>query len=277
MSVTFKNLKRDAVIFSELRKGPVWWEKFKADDSLYIEVRKDNNVNVYFEGGSIARIHYCSRHKKLQVFTHYKYLGLDSSDRTYVECSDIIGDKIASVLELVKKKYSQKHSVNGVVPKEKWSEKYIQGNIILNSRDVHLDSEFAYKEGDTDIRIDLVRVVDGVVKFVELKRLDDARMLKSTDDSPEVVEQMVRYSEFIDKHKSDILNYYHTLYEIKYSLGLPVPASLPESVCIRPELLIFDRWESADPAREMHRRRMEEILSRENIEYKIISDCKKPK
>lgn len=275
MSVTFKNLKKGAVIFSELRKGPVWWEKFKADDSLYIEVRKDNNVNVYFEGGTIARIHYCSKHKKLQVFTHYKYLGLDRSDRTYVECSDIIGDKIASVLELVKKKYSQKHSVNGVVPKEKWSEKYIQGNIILNSRDVHLDSEFAYKEGDTDIRIDLVRVVDGAVKFVELKRLDDARMLKSTDDSPEVVEQMVRYSEFIDKHKSDILNYYQTLYEIKSSLGLPVPASVPESVCIIPELLIFDRWESAHPAREVHRRRMEEILSRENIEYKIISDCRK--
>lgn len=272
MSVTFKNLKKDAVIFSELRKGPAWWEKFKADDSLYIEVRKDNNVNVYFEGGSIARIHYCSRHKKLQVFTHYKYLGLDSSDRTYVECSDIIGDKIASVLELVKKKYSQKHSVDGVLPKGKWSEKYIQGNIILNSRDVHLDSEFAYKEGDTDIRIDLVQVVDGAVKFVELKRLDDARMLKNTDESPEVVEQMVRYSEFIDKHKSDILNYYQTLYEIKSSLGLPVPVSLPESVCIRPELLIFDRWKSAHPARERHRRRMEEILSRENIAYKIISD-----
>ena len=275
MSVTFKNLNKDAVIFSELRKGPAWWEKFKADDSLYIEVRKDNNVNVYFEGGCIARIHYCSRHKKLQVFTHYKYLGLDSSDRTYVECSDIIGDKIASVLELVKKKYSQKHSMNGVVQKEKWSEKYIQGNIILNYRDVHLDSEFAYKEGDTDIRIDLVRVVDGDVKFVELKRLDDTRMLKSTDDSPEVVEQMVRYSEFIVKHKSDILNYYQTLYEIKFSLGLPVPASRPESVCIRPELLIFDRWESAHPARETHRRRMEEILSRENIEYKIISDFRK--
>lgn len=274
MSVTFKNLKKDAVIFSELRKGLAWWEKFKADDSLYIEVRKDNNVNVYFEGGSIARIHYCSRHKKLQVFTHYKYLGLDRSDRTYVECSDIIGDKIASVLELVKKKYSQKHSVDGVVPKEKWSEKYIQGNIILNSRDVHLDSEFAYKEGDTDIRIDLVRVVDGAVTFVELKRLDDARMLKSTDESPEVVEQMIRCSEFIDKHKSDILNYYKMLYEIKSNIGLPVPASHPEYVNINPELLIFDRWEKSHPARDKHRSRMEEFLSREGIAYKIVGDWK---
>ena len=41
MSVVFMNLKKNAVIFTVLRKDHVWWEKFKTDDSLYIEVRKD--------------------------------------------------------------------------------------------------------------------------------------------------------------------------------------------------------------------------------------------
>ena len=56
--------------------------------------------------------------------------------------------------------------------------------------------------------------------------------------------------------------YYKMLYEIKSNLGLPVPASHPEYVNINPELLIFDRWEKSHPARDKHRSRMEELLSR---------------
>ena len=92
MAVTFDTLKPDARIFLELNNNPHWWNRFKEDSSLYIEVRKDNQVNVYFEGGSIARIHYCSKHKKLQVFTHHKYLGLPAPSKSslYIECSDFI-------------------------------------------------------------------------------------------------------------------------------------------------------------------------------------------
>ena len=52
MAVTFDTLKPDARIFLELNNNPHWWNRFKEDSSLYIEVRKDNQVNVYFEGGS---------------------------------------------------------------------------------------------------------------------------------------------------------------------------------------------------------------------------------
>lgn len=55
MAVTFETLKPEARIFLELNNNPHWWKQFKEDTSLYIEVRKDNQVNVYFEGGSIAR------------------------------------------------------------------------------------------------------------------------------------------------------------------------------------------------------------------------------
>ena len=271
MAVTFATLKKDATIFSELNKNPGWWETFEEDNSLYIEIRKDNQVNVYFEGGSIARIHYCSKHKKLQVFTHHKYLGITEDKPTYPECSSFIGNVINNVLSLVKKNYSQKHSVDGVTPKEKWSEKYIQSELIINSRDIHIDSEFAYNDGVNDIRIDMINVVDGALTFVELKRLDDPRMLKSTEEVPEVVKQMKGYSEFINKYADDILNYYQKVYDIKKHLGLPLPDSYPTSVNKTPQLLIFDRWEKSNNAREKHRERMEGILKRENITYKIIS------
>ena len=274
MAITFDTLKSDARIFLELGKEPAWWKRFKEDPSLYIEIRKDNQVNVYFQGGSVARIHYCSKKGQLQVFTHHKYLGepAPSKGSLYKECSEQIGNCLEEVLERVKKEYSQKHQVGGVVPKEKWSEKYIQGTLIIQSRHCHLDSEFAYIDGETNNRIDWVICDDGVVTFVEVKRMDDGRMLHETDATPEVVFQMNRYKQFIEKYKPQLLLYYQKLYEIKKSLGLPVPDFKPASINETPELLIFDRWEKNTIDRDKHRNRLRKILEKEQIKFQVMTD-----
>lgn len=280
MSITFNHLKSDSKIFEELKKNPSWWTRFKNDKSLYIEIRKDNQVNVYFEGGSIARIHYCSKHKKLQVFTHHKYLNLraPSKSNAYIECSDIIDKPIKkdseilvcdTILERTRTIYSQKLSINN---KEKWSEKFIQGSIIVQSSTFHLDSEFAYNDDISQNRIDLVRCDNGVVTFVELKRMSDGRMLHKTDESPEIVEQMLRYRNFIMRYSDELLAYYQKLYDIKVGLQLPVPQSRPTSINPEPHLLIFDTWEKNTPGRDTHRCRLQEILQREKIEYSIKTD-----
>lgn len=273
MAITFDTLKSDARIFLELGKEPIWWKRFKEDPSLYIEIRKDNQVNVYFQGGSVARIHYCSKKGQLQVFTHHKYLGepAPSKGSLYKECSEQIGNCLEEVLERVKKEYSQKHQVGGVVPKEKWSEKYIQGTLIIQSRHCHLDSEFAYIDGETNNRIDWVRCDNGNVTFVEVKRMDDGRMLHETDATPEVVFQMNRYKQFIEKYHPQLLLYYQKLYDIKKNLGLPVPDSKPVSINENPELLIFDRWEKNTKDREEHRQRLYDIL-KDKIKYQVKSD-----
>lgn len=274
MPIIFETLKTEAKIFLELNNNPHWWNRFKEDSSLYIEVRKDNQVNVYFEGGSIARIHYCSKNRKLQVFIHHKYLGIPkpADNNLYVEYSDKIGSCLNDVLDRVKTVYSQKGSIDGVVPKEKWSEKYIQGTLIVQSRQYHLDSEFAYNDSETSNRIDLVRCSDGMVTFVELKRMGDNRMLHETDATPEVVYQMNRYKQFIEKYSSQLLEYYQKLYDIKKILELPVPESRP--VCINPipELLIFDCWEKNTKGRDEHRRRLCEILQKEDVKFSIMTD-----
>lgn len=274
MPIIFEALKTEARIFHELNNNPHWWKQFKEDSSLYIEVRKGNQVNVYFEGGSIARIHYCSKHRKLQVFIHHKYLGIPkpADNNLYVEYSDKIGSCLNDVLDRVKTVYSQKGSIDGVVPKEKWSEKYIQGTLIVQSRQYHLDSEFAYNDSETSNRIDLVRCSDGMVTFVELKRMGDNRMLHETDATPEVVYQMNRYKQFIEKYSSQLLEYYQKLYDIKKILELPVPESRP--VCINPipELLIFNCWEKNTKGRDEHRRRLCEILQKEDVKFSIMTD-----
>ena len=315
MAVTFDTLKTDATIFAELRKNPEWWQHFKEEPSLYIEIRKDNQVNVYFEGGSVARIHYCSKHKKLQVFTHHKYLMLPAPSKSslYVECSDFIKSvyeksslkKISDdaieyetktfdealgkfklvkrykykvkcidmMLERIKMCYSQKNTSAGSFTKEDWSEKYIQGSLIVNNCSTHLDSEFAYNDAQSKIRIDLIKCVDGVVTFVELKRINDGRMLHEDDNTPiEIVEQMERYRQFVEKYKAQLLTYYQRVYDIKKSLGLPVPNKRPEKINLTPELLIFDGWEKSTEGRRIHRERMYNILKEKDIKFNTITE-----
>lgn len=283
MAITFDILKPEAKIFQELKKNPSWWARFKNDSSLYIEIRKDNQVNVYFEGGSVARIHYCSKHKKLQVFTHHKYLNLPapSKSNAYIECSGIIDEPKETnseilvcdkVIERVKTCYSQKHAINGIVDKEKWSEKFIQGTLITQSSDFHLDSEFAYNDATDKNRIDLIRCDKGVITFVELKRIADGRMLHKTDESPEIVDQMNRYKDFITKYSVELLAYYQKLYDVKAELGLPVPQIRPSSINPEPHLLIFDNWTKETTGRKIHRKRLIDILNREKINFSIQTD-----
>lgn len=283
MAITFDILKPEAKIFQELKKNPSWWARFKNDSSLYIEIRKDNQVNVYFEGGSVARIHYCSKHKKLQVFTHHKYLNLPAPSKrnAYIECSGIIDEPKETnseilvcdkVIERVKTCYSQKHAINGIVDKEKWSEKFIQGTLITQSSDFHLDSEFAYNDATDKNRIDLIRCDKGVITFVELKRIADGRMLHKTDESPEIVEQMNRYKDFITKYSVELLAYYQKLYDVKAELGLPVPQIRPSSINPEPHLLIFDNWTKETTGRKIHRERLIDILNREKINFSIQTD-----
>lgn len=283
MAITFDILKPEAKIFQELKKNPSWWARFKNDSSLYIEIRKDNQVNVYFEGGSVARIHYCSKHKKLQVFTHHKYLNLPapSKSNAYIECSGIIDEPKETnseilvcdkVIERVKTCYSQKHAINGIVDKEKWSEKFIQGTLITQSSDFHLDSEFAYNDATDKNRIDLIRCDKGVITFVELKRIADGRMLHKTDESPEIVDQMNRYKDFITKYSVELLAYYQKLYDVKAELGLPVPQIRPFSINPEPLLFIFDNWTKETTGRRIHRERLIDILNRKHISFCMQTD-----
>ena len=176
------------------------------------------------------------------------------------------------VIERVKTCYSQKHAINGIVDKEKWSEKFIQGTLITQSSDFHLDSEFAYNDATDKNRIDLIRCDKGVITFVELKRIADGRMLHKTDESPEIVDQMNRYKDFITKYSVELLAYYQKLYDVKAELGLPVPQIRPSSINPEPHLLIFDNWTKETTGRKIHRERLIDILNREKINFSIQTD-----
>ena len=254
--VTFETLNPDAPLFTELRlKKYNWWEKMKNHPDLYIEIRKDNNINVYYQGGSVVKLHYCSKHKKIQAFTHEKYLGLEGS--RYIDCAGVLDDKLDTIIAKIPSKYSSKNGKE----KEKWSEHYIQGKIISTQRKNYIDSEFAYKDNHFDIRVDLVECINGRLRFVELKRIDDNRMV-TLDMYPKILSQIDNYRKFISKYNKEILEYYQKLYLIKKSLGITIPFVKPRELNPKPKLLIFDRWVKEGKKRTTHREMMEEILEK---------------
>lgn len=263
--ITFGALKSDAQIFKELESGKyAWWERVKTNPNLYVEIRKDNEVHVYYEGGRVLRLRYCSKRKEVQAFTHNKYLTRDEKATGYENCAKQLDAQLDTIIENVHL-YSRKH---GIEDKEKWSEKFIQGNLIINHRSQYLDSEFAYNSGD--IRIDLVECINGEIRFVELKRIDDERMV-AENKKPKIIKQIGDYQKFIAKYTDDILKYYKKIYALKRALKLHVPDRPPYKVNPTPKLLIFDRWIRETPGRLTHRNRMIEIYESFGIHYEIIN------
>ena len=274
-NVTFETLNPNAPLFSELKSGNyTWWENIKKDRRLYIEIRKDNYINVYFEGGNVAKLEYRSKDNTIQTTTHSKYLHGKGDD--YVECS--LDKDLETIITNIRKYYSKTEDENKK-GKENWSEKYIQSQYIIKYHSNYIDSEFAYKDDSLDIRIDLIECINGELRFVELKTIDDSRMLKRNDDNPEVVEQVKAYNKFIHKYEEEIIKYYDKIWTIKNDLGLIkndlgliIPKKRPSSLAKKPLLLIFNRWTKSTPRRNEHTYRMEEILRNKDIDYKITSE-----
>ncbi len=278
MAVTFNDLKNDAQIFDAFKSSDsknAIWKQLKTsvlfDKDVYWDVRKSNYINAYFEGANLMKL-YCSEANEIKADIHEKYLG--GTGKKYINLIKWLdGKNVTDELEKIKQKIKTIYSQKNGSDKEKWSESFIKSQYILKNHSSCIDSEFGYNDVVGNIRIDVVRCIDGEIQFVEIKRLDDNRMLKKTDNSPEVIGQVKGYQDFIKKNKDKILKYYQNLWSIKKDLGiLPEGLSCPTSVNVKPELFIFNRWVKAHPKRDERKKRIEDILKREKISYKICSE-----
>ncbi len=254
-----------------------WWKALLSIEGVYVEIRKDDIVDVYYEGGRMAELK--CKGERLTATCHEKYLGYKVPQKTksmYIDCLDTLKEAPYIIIENIKKHYSQKDCSSG----ENIGEKKLQGSMICHDRTRFLDSEFAHRheEGDrSTIRIDLVDIKDNELRFVELKRIQDNRLLNKEDDKPEFLEQMEKYRKFIQTNHEGLLLYYKDLYCIKEKLGLPVPkCNLDElSVCMEPLLIIINTYEKKERVSDQERRknriaRIKGILKENGISFEII-------
>lgn len=281
-------LKKDHQLFQILAgsNAPTWWKNMKDRHDLYIDIRKGNYINVYYYGASIAKIEMKRGQKQPSAQTHPKYLGhndrMDSRyyrkgidkkrNRTvyypiYQDCGNELEHHLDEMLVRAYNVYVNRNNKENISP-ENVSEKKIQGQIITHSKPMYIDSEFAhrYEEGSQKtIRIDLVRIKNGKIQFVELKRIQDNRMLH-IDGEPEILTQIHDYRTFLSANKELLKDYYKKLLKIKQDLKLPVPTVDIENLDIdtTPVLLIADY--QSDNERRIHRRKeIERILNAKDV------------
>lgn len=268
---SFDALNKDALLWDKLAKesAPAWWQNILDDSELYVEVRKDNYVNVYYYGASVALIKY--EKGDIEAYTHYKYLGKEKlGNKIYLNCTELIKTKegIDSIKHAIKNAYLSK-------------EKKVQGILKLHHKTKYIDSEFAYKKEDggknETTRIDLIELRGNALHFVELKLIDDARLRinpdrkpSTSEDEPKINQQMRNYRMFIEGHAKDLKQYYSNLLAIKKKIGVWQGKTQVEEICTTPHLLVVNTY--SKPLSKGKQERMKDIkaLGDERFDTEVV-------
>lgn len=274
---TFTTLDPTSKIFIEIKKQqPKWWNLLSNDKELYIEIRKDNYINVYYFGGSLARIHYKNDFVRE---IHQKYLGdyiprgksqkgVDKFEYDLLDLSSLDEKTISEIKSRIKNDYLRH------IDTEKVAEKWIQGKMITENPN-YIDSEFQFNQDNEigKLRVDLIELSGGVLSFVELKGISDNRLRNDAIRNlkvAEIIEQMTKYQLFINKYENEIKDYYKRLIEIKQSLGLATIENADFTINKTPKLIIADTYRKMTTQREERIRDIKKLLESNNIDYVIV-------
>jgi len=221
------SLRTGHELFQRLKNDPpLWWQNLKSDPELYIDIRKDNYINVYHNGGCIMKLSWKNDYK---AEIHIEYIPLKKVKEYWpfeFKNRDISLKKIQTFeINNFKKEPLQriKNRIKKFYPND--SEKGIQGRYVVKVRNklkndgFFIDTEIQYGEN----RIDMVWVDLRIKKiaFVELKKISDGRLyIDNNQDKENISTQLKKYYKFASKNKTGLIEYYNRVFCIKNELGL---------------------------------------------------------
>ena len=270
---TFANLNPKDELFEEIKKQqPEWWEIFREDKELYIHIRKDNYINVYYNGGSVARIEF--KNGDFSAKIHKKYFPFESDLSNVAKNSKYIEVDIRDIAKNLKdiKNNIKIHYSDWNLKSEGRAEKWLQSKLILKDPNRYIDSQFAYNDEKLLI-IDLVELSpDGKLSFTELKRLSDDRL------ESEIIGQMETYKKFVSDNDFFIVAYYKKLIQLRRELQLYAP--FISDIILNPTLNLLivdtsqkDKEESQKEKeeRENKTKNIKKLLDDHKIKYEIKS------
>lgn len=263
----FSKLNPKAKIFEELEQNPAWWELLKADKDLYIDIRKDKYINVYYQGSSIAKISYTSDFK---ASIHKKYLdGRFFNKSPYTELN--LKSLNEATLKAIKSRIDAMKA-NAEDKEDSPTEKQLQVQIVM-SEGKYIDTEFQYNK-DANIgplRIDLVELENKTLSFIELKRITDNRLLNAPDNKEvaEIITQMAKYKAFLETYSAELTIHYQHLISIKQKLGLLSLDSDDFSINTNPKLLIINTYKRNTKGRKERIEAIKALLTENSINFEI--------
>lgn len=270
MAGTFRTIDENHSLFSLLRKEPCWWQFLKKDKDLYIAIRKDNYLNVYYQDGCLAKI-FIGEDGTIKATTHRKYLsGIDCSfyEGEYFDVSVSLTNPQTTegTISRIKNNISNFYNNRETDIDGRLSENYIKWEWAVSHPKDIIDLEMAFYKERKKVRLDIIQLSYGDIIFTELKRINDGRMLKKDPHiEPEIISQMAYYCAFIAKNAEELLLYYQKIYRIKKSLGLPVSYQSPKNVRLIPLLSIVNTYSF------MTTKRYDRIGRYDSSEKKFIS------
>ena len=238
MARNYFDLNINAPLFTELSKLPEWWKRILNDMTLYVNIRKGNRINVYYHGASVMELS-INRDKSIQGKIHSKYILFQETqtDKNGYR-KDISPKTIVENLPSIKNAIIANQATSNP---EGLSEKAIQGIMYVEGK--YIDTEFEYVHPNRLItRIDLTTINDdGMIEFVELKRISDPRLLKKDQSlkNEEIRKQIDDYNSFIEGHKNEIIQYYKQLQQILKKVGVNNPLCNIAITGIKPSVYLY--------------------------------------
>ena len=238
MARNYFDLNINAPLFTELSKLPEWWKRILKDKTLYVNIRKGSRINVYYHGASVMELS-INRDKSIQGKIHSKYILFQETqtDKNGYR-KDISPETIVENLPSIKNAIIANQATSNP---EGLSEKAIQGIMYVEGK--YIDTEFEYVHPNRLItRIDLTTINDdGMIEFVELKRISDSRLLKKDISlkNEEIRKQIDDYNSFIKGHKDEIIQYYKQLQQILKKVGVNNPLCNIAITDIKPSVSLY--------------------------------------
>lgn len=260
-------LDSTALLFQVLTQNPDWWKTILGDKNLYVNVRKNNRINVYYKGSSVMELH-IGRGKDIKARIHRKYLGIEQNSDYVTLTPDVIVQQLSGIKTAIDLRKKPKNP-------EGDSEKALQGLYYLSGKFIDTEYEFVNSE-NLITRIDFTAInEDGMVEFVELKRISDNRLLndEGSTQPEEIIRQMRDYKRFIQANKADIIDYYQRVQTILKSIHVNNPrCSIPIKGVIEDARLLFAGYVGDNvnhSARQKRVQRIKSLLEKEGIRSNI--------
>ncbi len=265
MDKKYFRLNVNAGLFEFLSHKPLWWKMILEDKDLYVNVRKDNRINVYYRGASIMSLSYNKGKVIAEIHNYYLGCNKDVCAALGIKYGNVKENpeelvcRLSTIKERVESNKKNIACIEENQGKNYSSEKYVQSQIYLNDSH-YIDTEFALRLDDgTDIRVDLVKLSDkGEICFEELKLIDDPRLHPSRSKKAEIITQMSNYEKFLQEAnklkgndgESILIEYYSTLLAIMDKIGVKRASVKPHAVRNYVYLLIKQTYTKQHPKRE---------------------------